>query len=300
MGNIKARRLLSELFKEGTEVRFWKGEDGKPTGKVGPFENDKGKRIPPKDTEVAMFVRPPDPVQRDMAIRSAQGRRASALVKAKRDENSEEYLTIMAFLADMSDETLIEYVVTGDTPNRRQEAEREVLSRDEWKDMTQYQEAMRQFLEMSPEELEGNEEYEALLNLDDKFAQQISEREEELTDAQREALGFLPREQVERKALEKRAEVVGSQAFMAEYEKQMLFYSVREVDATDKLFFDSAQDLAAQPDQVRELIEEALVPYISEAGEAKNSPRAASGSDSSELPDSPETSDSSTREEQIA
>lgn len=296
MGNIKQRRQLTELFKQGVEIRFGPGPDGKPLGKIGPFVNDHGARIAPKGDEVAMFVRPPDPVQRDMAIRAAQGRRAAALVRAKRDEESEEHLTILAFLSDMSDETLIEYVVAADTNLRRQEAEREVLALDEWKDMTSYQEAMSHFASLEEHELEENDEYEALLDLDEKYGKQITAREIELTDAQREALGFLQRDQVERKALEKRAEIVGSQAFMAEYEKQMLFYSVRDHDKTHELFFENANELASQPDEVRELINEAIMPFISETGEAKNSQRAADGSSSSALPDAPETSDSSTPE----
>lgn len=300
--NIKARRLLNDLFKEGIEVRFGRDESGQPTGKVGPFVNEKtGKKIPLKEgEEVAMFIRPPDPVQRDMAIRAAQGKRAAALVRAKRNEDSEEHLTILAFLADMSDETLIDYVVIGDTAERTQEAEREVLARDEWKDMTAYQDALRGFADMTDEELEGNEEYEAILELDEKFGRDVDEREAELREAQREALGYLPREVVEKKAMTKRAEIVGSQAFMAEYEQQMLYFSCRDSENNDKLFFESVHELASQSDTVRQTIQEALVPFISDTGEAKNLQRAVSGSDSSELPDSPETSDSSTREEQIA
>lgn len=294
--NIKARRLLSELYREGQEVRFSRGPDG-PVGKIGPFNDERGKRIKPKDDEVAMFVRPPDPVQRDMAMRAAQGKRAAALVKAKRDENSEEYLTIMAFLADMSDDTLIDYVVMSDTNTRRAEAEREVLGLEEWKDMTAYQDAMAGFEGMDEAELEGNEEYEALMELDDKYVKQVSERERQLADAQREALGFLQREQVERKALEKRAEMIGSQAFIEEYERQMMFYSIRDAENIDTLFFESVMEMASQPDEVRDVINEALLPFISEAGEAKNSPRVASGSDSSEPPVKPETSDPSIPEE---
>ncbi len=299
MANIKARRLLSELFKTGTEIRFW-AENGKPVGKIGPFENENGRRIPPDDETVCMFIRPPDPVQRDMSIRAAQGKRATALVRAKRDRESEEHLTIMAFLADMSDETLIEYVVQGDTPARVEEAEREVLALEEWKDMTQYQDAIREFIDKDPEELDGDEDYQALLELDQKYSEQVHKREVQLADAHRDSLRFLQREQIERKALEKRSEIVGSQAFMAEYEKQMLYYSVRDVDKPDDLFFDKPEELASQPDYVRDLIQEALEPYINDVAEAKNSPGAASGSDSSALPATQETSEPSIREEQSA
>ena len=295
MANIKARRLLSELYREGVEVRIFRDpETGKPTGKIGPFKDEQGRKIAASDDQVAMFIRPPDPVQRDMCMRAAQAKRAAALVAAKRDEQSEEHLTIMAFLADMSHETLIDYIVTGDFSNRRSEAEREVLSLEEWKDMTQYQDAMRQFQDMTPEELEGNKEWEALLELDDKYARQVAEREIQLSEAQRETLRFLQRDQLEKKALDRRAELVGSQAFMNEYERQMRFYSVRDVDNIDQLFFETAQELASQPDQVRELIDEALLPFIAEEEEAKNSSGAAEdGSASSALPGTPETSEPS-------
>ena len=297
MANIKARRLLSDLYKTGVEVRFSKE---KPEGEIGPFLDDNGRRIPPRDDEVAMFVSPPDPVQREMAMRAAQAKRAASLVRAKRNEDSEEHLTIMAFLADMSQETLIDYVIIGDAATRRNEAEREVLALEEWKDMTAYQDAMREFLDKDPEELEGNEEYEALMELDEKFGRQVAEREVELAEAQREALRYVDRAHLERQALDKRSEMVGSQAFMAEYERQMTYYSVRDVDNHNELFFESPIELAAQPDPVREKINEALLPFISDGAEAKNSQGAAAGSESSVPPVKPETSESSIREEQIA
>jgi len=153
---IKARRQLSDLFKEGTEVRFGRDpKTNKPYGKVGPFIDSMGNRAACPENEVAVFVRPPDPLQRDMAMREANAKRARALVKAKRDEESEEHLTILAFLADMGDETLVDYVVLGDVAKRRAEAEREVLSLEEWKEMDAYQDAMRQFEGMSDEAREG-------------------------------------------------------------------------------------------------------------------------------------------------
>lgn len=304
MANIKARKRLSDLFKKGVEIRFGTDPDsGEPRGWIGPFKDSAGGRQPCPDDQVAMFIRPADPLQREMAMREANAKRARALVKSKRDEDSEEHLTIMAFLADMEDETLIDYVLVSDAGARRTEAEREVLASPDWKDMDAYQDAMRQFEEMSPEDLEGNEEWEALLELDQKFGQQVTKREEELIQAQREVLRMqlsAGRSQVEKKALEKRAEMVGTQAFMQEYELQMLYFSVREVENTDQMFFDSPRELAAQPEQVREIINEALLPFISDGNEAKNLPRAESGSQQSDLPKKPETSESSTPEEQIA
>lgn len=308
---IKARRLLSDLFKQGVEVRFFKGPDGDMVGKIGPFNSEDGHSITADDATVRMFIRPADPVQRDMALRSAQAKRAAALVRAKRNDESEEHLTIMAFLADMDDATLIDYVVIGDTSQRMADAEREVLSHKEWEDMTAYQDSMKTFDDLreagKAETFEGDnadpglaKDYETLMELDEKYRTQVGDRERQLQIAQRETLHFLDRARIERRALDKRAELVGSQAFMAEYERQMLFYAVRDPDNIDTLFFDHPDELAAQPPLVQETINEALLPFITEAGEAKNSSGAADSSGSSVPPASPATTESSIPEEQIA
>lgn len=292
MANIKARRKLSDLYQRGVEVRF--GPDG---GKIGPFkDSETGKEVPVSEDEVAMWVQPPSPLQREMALRDSQGARARSLVRAKREEDSEEYLTAMAFLADMSDETLIDYVLLSDADERRSDATREVLGEKEWENITELQEAMRQFDEMDPKELEDNPEYDALMELDRKFGQQVAEREREILDAAREVLQMQGRAAAERKALAKRAEMIGSQVFMAEYERQMLFYSVRDADDHGVLFFESAKELAGQDEEILNTLRRASSMFISDAGEAKNSQGAASGSDSSEPPKGQETSEASTRE----
>ena len=306
---IRARRLLSDLFKQGIEVRFFKDEDGSMKGKIGPFVDEYDHRVPPDEMTVAMFVRPADPVQRDQAVRSAQAKRAASLVRAKRNKDSEEHLTIMAFLADMDDETLIDYVIIADTQSRMADAEREVLARKEWEDMLAYQDSMKIFDDLrgqgKADTFEGDnpdpalaKEYQTLMDLDDKYRAQVNERESQLNSAHREALRFLDRERIEQRALEKRAELVGSQAFMAEYEKQMLYFSVRDPDNIDKLFFEFPDELASQPQMVQDTINEALLPFIADAGEAKNSSGAADSSDSSVQPVKSATTESSTPEEQ--
>lgn len=303
MANIKARRLLSDLYKRGVEVRFGRDPDGKPRGSIAPkgeglFVDDEGRPIPLKAGEIQMWVQSPSPLHREMAMRDAQAARARALVRAKRDENSEEHLTIMAFLADMSDDTLVDYMLVQRQQDRRHEAMREVLAEDEWKDMTSYQDAMRQYEEddRPQEELDKDPEYTALMELDVKFGDQVRARETELLEAERQALSMRSRGDIEKKALEKRAELVGTQAFMAEYEKQMLFYSVRDFEDNGVLFFESARELAEAADEIRTTIQDAMVPFISDVSEAKNSPGAASGSTSSEPPSEPEISAASTPE----
>jgi hypothetical protein len=287
--NIAARRKLSELYVRGVEVRF--DSDG---GHIGPFEDDDGKPIPVGEDQVAIWVQPPSPLQREMAMRDAQAQRARSLLRTMRDSDSEEYLTGMVFVAEMDDPTLVDYILMHESEQRRQEAVRDVLRLDEWKDFAAYQEAMRKFDEDGGDE--ADPEYAELLKLDAKYGEQVSKREDELTDSAREVLMMLGRERQERKALDLRKEIIGSQSFMHEYELQMTYYGARDPDDHSQLFFDSVKEWSEQDEEIRNRVAEALTRFIGEAAEAKNSPGAADGSEPSEPPSKPETSEASTPE----
>lgn len=297
---IKAREKLSRLYQRGQEVRFCPGDDGQVEVIYGDLEQ--GGRIvdsEPGEDDVTVWVAPPSPLQREMALRDAQASRAKALLNAKRDTESVDHLTVKVFVSDMGDETLIDYLLLGDSDTRRQEAIREVLGRPEWEDMTAFTDAMAQY-----EDVDGNfigddpedPEYLALLELDAKYSKQVQEAEAELIDAARDALRQFGRPELERRAIEKRAEIVGSQAFMKEYERQMLFYAVREGDDHGALVYPSAKELAAEAQEIQDAYGKALKNFIMDVGTAKNSPRVAPGSEQSEPPSQPETSEASTPE----
>lgn len=298
MGNyIKARQKLSALYRTGVEVRF--GSDGPP--KIGRPDKHKGLLVtedgdplPVKPDEVQVWVQPPSPLQREMSVRDAQAARAKSLVRAKRNFESEEHLTIMAFLVDMSFDTLVDYVLLGDSDTRRDQAVREVLGDDDWKDLAAIQDAMRILDELEEEGREltpdQREEREALDAEDARFGAQVAKLESQLMDVDRAALEMQTRETLEKKALDKRAEIVGQQAFMFEYEKQMLFYSVRDFENRGVLLYGSAYELAEEPEELQDGMKEANLLFIQDSGEAKNSQGVASGSESSVLPSEPETS----------
>lgn len=298
-GNIQARKKLAALYAKGLEVRFGPDPNGNP--KISMPDNFEGPvSEPPGPDDIQMWVQPPSPLQREEAMRAAQAARAKALVRAKREKDSEEHNTIMAFLADMSDETLIEYVLLQDRDSRKADAMREVLGEDEWKDMASFQDIARSYDEdeRSLEELEADPEYQAFMELDIEFGRQVSAREQELMDSQRESLKFqleTGRGNVEQKALKHRAELVGTQAFMYEYELQMRYFSVRQFDDHGLLFFTNPRECAEAPDEVKNAITEALANFISESGEAKNLQGVVSGLGSSEPPAGQETSESSIR-----
>jgi hypothetical protein len=285
--NIKARRKLSDLYAVGVEVRF-----DSTGGHIGPFDT------PATEDQVAMWVQPPNSFQRDMALRNANSARARAQLRINRkDEDSEEYTTALAFVSEMSDESLIEYILEVTSDTRQNEAIRDVLGKDEWKDFSALQDAMRQYDELETEPDEDDPEWAELLAADIRYGQQVRERMKELTEADRESLSILSRDSWEKRAISRRAELITSQIFVIEYERQMTYYSVRDVDNHDDLFFESVREYIEQPDEVQITVANALKTFINDTAEAKNLSGAAPGSAPSEPPSAPETSESSIPEE---
>lgn len=284
--NIAARRKLADLYVKGTLIRF----DAEGVTRV---EDDAD---PPTEDQVDLWVQPPSPLQREMAMREAQAYRARALLNAKRNPESDENLSAQAFLIDMSDETLIDYVLIGEQEDRQREAMRDVLAKDEWDDFTAFQDSMRQFEESGA--AEDDPEWVGLIERDNQFGDQVNDRFVELTTAAREALAMVPREKIEKRAIDRRIDLIGSQAFMKAYERWMLYYSARDPKDHRELFFESVDEISDMPEFVYTELAALLAEFISDGGQAKNSLRAAPSSDSSVPPAEPETSVPSTPEEQ--
>lgn len=287
--NIKARKKLSALYVRGVEIRF--GPDG---ASVGPFEG------PASSDEVAVWVQPPSPLQREMALRDANAARARSLLNVRRDPDSEEALTANAFVSEMSDETIIEYLLEFEAERRRNEAIRDVLARDEWKDIQALQDAMRQYEDGERPEDPDDPEWVALMKADKDYGDQVYERSVELYEADKESLKLLGRAALERRAIEKRTDLAGSQIFLTEYERQMCFYSVRTIEDHGTLFFESAREFSEQDDVVRDAVATALAKFIQDAIDPKASPGEADGSTPSTQPSEQETSEASIPQELTA
>jgi len=300
--NIQKRRRLSELYVRGAEARF--NESGAASfDPKKTVEDEEGNTHPAPivsdddfertDDDVVIWVQPPSPLQREQALREAQAARSRALLNARRDDDSADAANTKAFVASMERETLIDYVLSSEEQERRERAQRDVLGRDEWEDFSSLQDAMRQWDEA------GNprtEEWQPLIDKDIEFGRQVSDAAKYLRDSDREALTLMSRDELERKAFDKRIELLGSQAFISEYERQMIFFAARDDEDHSALFFEDIDDLMSQEDIVQSTISDTLSSFIEDPGEAKNSQRAASGSEESELPDEQETSEASTPE----
>lgn len=283
--NIKARRKLAALYERGVTVRF--GPNGP---KIGPFDD----KCPPDCIE--LYVAVPSPLQREQAIRDARAQSINVKTRAKKDEeNSVEGAITRDLVDQLNMDSLVEYLVMLDSSDRKGEAQRDVLSRDEWEDMPALQDQMRRY---DDGEMEASgPEYEALMARDAEFGEEVRKREHELTDASREALAMLPREELERRVMDQQLDLIASEAFVTEYARQMMYYAARDPEDRQVLFFDSVQELASQDEEVQSTLEEALGRFIGDEAEAKNAPGAEDGSQSSTPPSSPETSEASTPEE---
>lgn len=284
--NIKARRKLADLYRRGVAVRF--GPSGPA---IGPF-TDPAEKTCPADT-IEVFVAVPSPLQREQAVRDARAH-SLGIKKAARDGKvaSLEGVVIADLLEGMSVQALIEYLIMMGQADVRREAERSVVALEEWADMIALQDLMRRYDEgeLEPE----GPAYDALMERDREYGEAVHNRVVELTDASREALELLPREELERRVTDQQLELISSEAFVNEYTRQMLFYSVREADDHDQLFFDSVTEYANSSDEVQNAVDEALGRFIGEESEAKNLPGAEDGSQPSTPPSKPETSESST------
>lgn len=291
--HIKPRRRLAELYAKGTEVRFSEagivnsptlGEE--PEGWEAP-ENP----IRPSEDDIVVWVQPPNPLQREQALREASAKRARAVVRAKKDPDSDYALDSRAFAAELETDELIEFVLDLDEAERQQEAQRDVLGEEEWEDFTELQDAMRQYYDQG--EPEG-EEWEALLRRDIEFGRQVAQRARDLEEQSRESFKYVPRDDLEERAFDKRVEMSANQDFMAEYERWMLFYACRDPENKQVQFFESVEELRSMPEEVQVALGNALAEFINDERTAKNSQRAAAGSTQSTLPSEPETSESST------
>jgi hypothetical protein len=282
--NIAARKRLAALYERGVELRFT--ADGVAKGPFDePLDEDKG---------VAIWIAPPSPLQRQQALNEASASRARATLRARREDDSAEALAANAFLASMGHATLVDYVLTIGESDRRTQAQREVLALEEWEDFTALRDAMRQWDDAGNPD---DDEWRPLVDRDREFGRQVNAAADRLREAARETLDSLPRAELERRAFDKRIDLVSSQAFMSTFEEWMMYYSCRDDRDHSELFFDSPEDLADSDQQIQDNVADAVAEFIQDPAEAKNSQGAASGSEPSELPEEPETSEASTPEE---
>jgi hypothetical protein len=280
--NIEKRRRLSELYVKGKDVRFNEG------GVVADGDES--------DDDIVVWVQPPDPFQREEALRAAQAAKARARAGAK-DPESQTSLEADELLSELEADDLSDFLVDQMVGELRPRAIRDVLGRDEWEDFTALQDSMREWEEAGYPE---TEEWAPLIERDKAYGEQIQERMKEVLEDTRESMKLLPAEEVKKRVRKRLVDQVANQAFMQAYEIHMLYYSCRDDENHTELFFEDFNELKSYEAVVQQGLADALSSFINDPVEAKNSPRVAPGSESSEPPVEPETSEPSTPQEATA
>lgn len=251
---IEKRNRLEKLFERGEYVHF--NADGSIAAA------DSGQWVE------RIYVASPNPFQRDQALREGQAARALVVLDARENAGTKEWLEVRSFIAALDQEELIEFVLNSKTVERLNEARRDVLVEDEWNDYNQLRDAMRQY------EDEGypvdDPKWDSLRQRDLDFAQQVSDQADELRATEKESLKMLPREALEKRAVDIRVESAGSVAFVREYENWMMLYAVRDADDTNELLYDELVDFKSSPRHLQNAVAETLANYIDESAEAKN------------------------------
>lgn len=287
---LQKRQKLSALFERGKEIRFFEGGH-----KVGPFLDDEGHPIPLGDEEIAVWVAPPNPMQREEAIRESQAIRAKATLNARRIETSKEYEQVESVVANATKEELIDQILQMDDSDRHRRASRDLLAEEEWEDIDDLRDALRKFEEEGAEE--DDEEWKGVLEREAEFDRQLRKLVADLRAAQEEALGIMDRDVLEERCRDRSIDLLGTQVFLDEYESQMLLFACRDDEDHSRLFFDSIESLRSSPAEVQMACSQILAEFISDPGEAKNSQGVAPSSEQSELPAEPEISEVSTQED---
>ncbi|HET6914971.1 MAG TPA: hypothetical protein VFH56_02665 [Acidimicrobiales bacterium] len=258
LSRIEKRKRLEALFDRGAYVRFNADENGRPV--IDPESES--------DTDMKIWVGPPSPLQREMAVREAQAQRARMMIEARNSEDSVSWLTIRSFIAGLNTDDLIEYVLDLDEGEFMSQARREVLQQKEWDDFNSLRDAMRQYDEAGAPV--DDPEWEPLLARDREFGKQVNERADQIREDAKDGYKHMPRNKTEDKAIDKRIEQAGSAAFVNAYEEWMLFYSCRDDEDHSILYFENKDQIKALPQVVQDALATKLAGFITEASEAKN------------------------------
>jgi len=308
--NIPMRERLSALYRKGEELRFnahgvvnrskAELEERNEALKAAlrdnePEPEDDPDAVWPTDQDDVIFITPPSPLQREMALREASAARSRFILNAKRDEESSDALSTRASVIEMEDEELIEFVLNMDEADRREEAERSVRAEEEWKEFSDLQDSMRRWAESEDPDAE---EWKPLLKRDLEYGQQVEAEFKRLTEASRESLKLVAREELEERGTKKIIEMGGNVEFMSEYQLWMMHFACRDSRNNDELAFEHPNDISSLPEIASEAIADVYREFIESEKAAKNSPRAEAGSLPSVPPNAQETSESSTPEEQ--
>lgn len=281
------RRRLTDLYRVGRIVKFDDGLD---------------------DETVEVWVQKPNEVEMANIYRRAGAEKTRYMTRAE-DVDSDEYQDALGDLREMGDDDIIlTLAMAAETGRARQRIESQ-LEHDpdgEWaKD--DYLQGMfdawhgdaenpglkdAHALDPEGETAEGAEALKVFGELK-RFQDQVTERfnvEHERLLADWRAM---PKDKVEHQAVKHFVENDATEIFMQEFNRQAIFYSVRDPEDRDKRYFETRKEVDLLGDQVIVRLMVEINDFIVSSSEGKGLPATTDGSPPSEQPETEETSQDS-------
>jgi len=229
---------LSDLFRRGKEVVVTDAAAG---------------------LEGKVWLKKLNPIEAEDALRGANAARARVMI-SKRDTNSDFYQSIVGDVIDLSDEQLVDLMISGDASEKIQAIGDEVAAEEEWS-KDGYLQGLRDSWRdgqmavwiqyATDEEAQGNDDYELWVAADGQFKELQRFRdavdklvEGELT-AMRRSHSHDKREEMEKKVIDILAEQRGNEVWLAEFNRQQVYFATTENKKSLSRYFGSVAEVRA-------------------------------------------------------
>lgn len=279
------RRKLTDLYKVGKEIAI--GDD---------------------DGKVSVWLQKLSPVEQETALKRAAAARAR-LVAAFRDKESEDYLAERGAVEEYGElDVLIELVAVEDLADKRFAIEEKLGAEDEWAkegyleslyeawNGDEETEGLRRAYAEDPEDPEALKVFEELSRFDDLVQKEVDLVYEDLKAEWADA----DLATIQEKACDILIERKASQHFLDEFQKQQLYFAVRETTDHKQRHFSNPDEVLEVDAHVSQQLIEQFDAMSVEVTEGKDSQEVPTSSTSSKQSDPEETGNSSGQEESAA
>lgn len=263
-----AKRRLNEMYLVGQEETFDDGQ-GDP---------------------VTVFIKKLNPVEHESALRNANAARARFLAR-RSDPESEDRMAIMDAVFDFDKDGLITYLVSEERVTRIQLREAETAADEEW-EKDAYLQGLYDAWNggLNDAYAENNEDPEAARVFAEiqRFNGQVEALVKGDTDDLRAELDERPLDVLRERVLDKLVSTQASIAWLNEYRRSEVAYSVRELDKKTR-YFKGRDEVDDLPAEVYNRLADVYRRLSLDPIEGKAQRETGDSSPSSELPDEPGT-----------
>lgn len=236
-----------------------------------------------------------NPLEHEKAIRKAGAAKAQILL-SQRDRDSDVWQEAMTDVSELGGrDALIEYVVAEDAVKIRESREAELCFAEEWKKdgyLEGLREAWDKLSDVYAEDPENEEASRVFLELK-RFADQVDAEVESEVEGLKRDLADVPLEELQEKVIDRVLDLRAGLAWLREYRRCEIFFSVRDPEDHNKHYFLEREDVDRLSVEVFRKLAESYEDLMVAPTEGKDSGKTPTSLPSSEPPNEEETPASS-------